>query len=335
MKQVLATVILLGSTSVFAAEIVKFRDGDVVYADQINGNFQVLKSRLDELQDEISNLRADVQRYHPPYSVPIERVYQFSGNIEQLEIPEGTYAAVFELFGAQGGDAEYGGLGGFVKAAISLDSSAEAYVVIGGAGFGNDELNGFNGGASEGGLAGGGATDVRIGGRTLEDRILVAGGGGQRALLGGTGFFAGGNGGGANGENGPSVEGSTGGEGGSQFGGGAGGLGNIQNGGQGKLGLGGVGDDDNGHGGGGYFGGGGGGSSGGLRRGGGGGGSSFVTDTARDVVFSQGVNLGNGKAGITFMLIDSDGDGAPDLCGPLCVAAGLIVDANSIDPSVK
>ena len=242
--QALVFNLVLGGSGAWGAELVQFKNGDVVYAEEINNNFQILLDAITELENSVSSLTSTVRYHHPGASVPIERSFQFSGSIQRLEIPEGTNSARFELFGGQGGDASYGGLGGLLRATLTLDASTEVYLVIGGAGFDNDQLNGFNGGASEGGLAGGGATDIRIGGQSLSDRLLVAGGGGQRAFLGGTGFFQGGAGGGTVGGDGPSVEASTGGKGGTQESGGSGGTGDIRNGERGQLGLGGVGDDN-------------------------------------------------------------------------------------------
>jgi len=348
MKQLLLFLPFFIVNFVNAAEITEFKNGDVADAEAINHNFRLLQNSLNALQGQFTELQAAVQALdfdgdgigngrdaYPHASLVLQRTYLgFSGAMASIQVPEGTQEVTFELFGAQGGDEESGGLGGYVKATLVLDQTAELHAVVGGAGFGNGSLNGFNGGGSDGlDRAGGGATDIRFGGTGLGDRILVAGGGGQRAFLGGTGFLPGGDGGGLVGGTGSDVSGASGGAGGSQSAGGAGGLGSIRNGGAGTLGLGGRGDDDNGHGGGGYFGGGGGGSSGGLLRGGGGGGSSYASPLAQDVLHIQSINQGNGKIVVAFKLEDSDGDGAPDTCEQQCIAVGMSVDLAPDDPS--
>ena len=244
-------------------------------------------------------------------------LFSFTGAEQHFVVPEGVEMLNLELYGAQGGDPELGGKGGYVKADLPVIGGDILYIYVGGAGFGhsNRNLNGWNGGGRDFNLpryilAGGGATDVRLGGNSLYDRILVAGGGGQRSI---NPAKVGGAGGGLVGQDGPDSSGATGGTGGSQVAGGLGGCGNIFCGarGNGSLGQGGKGDDDNGHGGGGYYGGGGGGSSGGVRRGGGGGGSSFIYEQAVEISNLQGIRAGDGQVVISYVL-DSDGDGILD-----------------------
>ena len=192
-----------------------------------------------------------------------------------------------------------------------------------------DDANGGDGGDGEGsgGGGGGGATDVRVGGTGLADRILVAGGGGGGGAAGPAGPGAAGGAGGA-----PATDGSDGllvpedeKGGGEAAGGGAGtatapGAGGTVNGvdsyepaptelgadGSGANGGdGGTAGDGGGGGGGGWFGGGGGGGGYGTSGAGGGGGSSYVAPAvgALNVSFVTGedpIQDGNGFAAITF-----------------------------------
>ena len=110
-----------------------------------------------------------------------------------------------QLSGAGGGNglnytnpsvyAGLGGRGGRVVGVISVNVGDPMYIFVGGAGqngkFNQDSIGGVNGGGSSqsgggatGNGSGGGATDIRIGGTALANRIVVAGGGG-----GGTGSF--------------------------------------------------------------------------------------------------------------------------------------------------
>ena len=243
--------------------------------------------------------------------------FAFTGTQQEFLVPAGVTQIVAEVYGAQGGDPTYGGKGGLVKAEIAVTAGELLYLNVGGAGFGHDDRNqnGWNGGgrdfnSSNYTLTGGGASDIRLGGVVLANRIVVAGGGGQRAIP----IAYGGAGGGDLGQDGPNVTSATGGTGGSQTAGGLGGCGNIYCGarGDGSLGQGGKGDGDNGHGGGGYYGGGGGGSSGGIKRGGGGGGSSYIDPSVEVIANDQGVREGDGFIKLTFGPVDTDGDGVPD-----------------------
>ena len=220
--------------------------------------------------------------------------FEMTGSHQILTIPDSINVITAEIYGAQGGDPEFGGLGGKVIVEIPVSNGEELILYVGAAGYGHNEtgLNGFNGGGNDGDvLSGGGASDIRKGGSSLSNRIVVAGGGGQRGLIyGEVGFIPGGNGGGLVGVAGPDVDSNTtGGAGGTQTDGGIGGCGTIYCRRDGVLGNGGPGDDNQGHGGGGYYGGGGGGSSGGIRRGAGGGGSSYISPDLVEIENLQGV----------------------------------------------
>jgi hypothetical protein len=189
---------------------------------------------------------------------------------------------------------------------------------------------GFNGGGAGGagtaesvfgqspGAGGGGASDVRLGGSDLTNRVSVGGGGGGAGGFNGGGA---GTGGGEEGGNGGNGDVATGGAGGTQSAGGAGGTTGSDPavGGDGSLGAGGAGAEGallnggGGGGGGGDFGGGGGGGvlPGNGSAAPGGGGSGFGGD------LTSGVDAGNGGNG-SVTLSYSVGDTS-------CLAAPLTI----------
>ena len=199
--------------------------------------------------------------------------FNYTGAAQDWVVPYGVTSASWDIYGAEGMGYDVvasrfrGGDGGRALATISVTGGSTVRVMVGGKGGINS--GGFNGGGNAQ-WGGGGATDIRIGGTALTDRVLVAGGGGagnancvgaSDSAFGGTGT------GGPNGWDGTFTGcGTTPGTGGTQSAGGS-----IN----GALGLGGAGIRSGG--GGGYYGGGGGGESGiGSTGGGGGGGSSYV-----------------------------------------------------------
>jgi hypothetical protein len=232
------------------------------------------------------------------------KTYEYTGAEQTFVVPQGITQLIVSAHGGEGSGqynvdlSSYPGRPGRVLALIPVQSGETLYVFVGASG----DHGGYNGGGQGGpygGSDGGGASDVRVGGDKLSNRIVVAAGGGG-AAFGGSSFTTGargGDGGGLIGGQG----GRGGGFGGRQHRGGAGGTG--ENGGQtgmhGKVGTGGTGAAGappstshgesgfgGGGGGGGYYGGGGGGgggpTSGGYASvgGGGGGGSSYVEKSA-------------------------------------------------------
>lgn len=232
------------------------------------------------------------------------QTFKFTGKPQLFKVPHVKWLQVV-VRGASGAEAAGGvARGGRVYALIPAALDRTLVVYVGGAG--NGAHGGFNGGGNGGlgyycsncsGYGGGGASDIRLAGDTLGDRVIVAGGGGGGAgsrngkYLGGTGGSGGGSTGanGGNGSSGSSYNcGGYGGGGGSQTAGGAGGSG-----GQCVTGSGYPGDDgsfgNGGTGGGGYGDGGGGGGGGGFYGGGGGGGGVFT--------LSYGIGGGGGGGG--------------------------------------
>jgi len=225
------------------------------------------------------------------------------GNYASVSVSEGEHSA--------SSNPQAGGKGGRVVCSLAVTAGQVLNIYVGGAGQTQtawaNAAGGFNGGGvgtTDGSLSvmaggGGGATDIRIGGTSLSDRVLVAGGGGGAGYAGtGVNAHNGGNGGGLTGANG-FFYGANGdarcGFGGTPTSGGAGGV-YVSAAASGSLGNGGMGASPSlgGGGGGGYYGGGGGSYSGG------GGGSSFTHATlVTGVAHTQGYNNGNGYAIIT------------------------------------
>jgi hypothetical protein len=197
----------------------------------------------------------------------------YTGCMQQVVIPNGVSQITIAAFGAQGvGMNGYiPGNGGMAAGILTVTPGQILYVYVGG-------QTGFNGGgAGQNGANGGDASDVRMGGNTLANRILVAGGGGG---AGGDNWQC--NVGAGHGGGGTAV--------GSNFFGGGGGAGYTSG-----TGCGTNGGNVGGTGGSGYHGGGGGGGAAGNNCGAGrGGGGSSWTGTLAFPTFSAGVQTGNG-----------------------------------------
>ena len=206
--------------------------------------------------------------------------FAYTGAVQTWTVPPGVFALNITAQGAAGSNiVSSGGGGGVVKATLAVTSGQILNIYVGGK---NDGYNG--GGQLPTNKKGGGATDIRIGGTILTDRVLVAGGGGSTGSGGG-----GGNGGGTTG--GTSTLGFNNGGGGTQLAGGVGGGGASS----GTLGFGGDGGTNGAGGGGGYYGG------GGSQSAGGGGGSSYTNSSCTAVTHTQGQNTGsNGYLAITY-----------------------------------
>ncbi|HWL38122.1 MAG TPA: glycine rich domain-containing protein [Frankiaceae bacterium] len=256
---------------------------------------------------------------------------------ESYVVPPAVVALDVLLAGASGGTNETAGLGGTVAARINVAPGTVLTVNAGCA-------NGYNGG----GLAryrrnGGGASDIRTGAATLNDRIVVAGAGGGAGHLdgaaGGSGGFIGTRGAfGVDRQTGAVLYG---GDGGSRTHGGSAGrvlIGSrcqlVDYPGDGEFGSGGGGavpvpgsGGTGGGGGGGYYGGGGGDAT--CNGGGaGGGGSSFGPP---DAVFATGVNLGDGYVEITPASAPAVSTPSPTFASDDCAGGTLIADVIAAD----
>lgn len=247
--------------------------------------------------------------------------FAYSGDYYQWTAPvSGNYT--FELWGAQGGNAQYsgtvntyGGMGGYATGTKSLTSGQILYIYVGGQGTSStnslsDSLSGgWNGGGngwngsttSYRGSGGGGASDIRLGGTALTDRFIVAGAGGGGVYFSAYGTNYPGAGGGLTGLDGttgnyPSTGYNYSGRGGTQSAGGTGGT----NGSSGLAGASGLGGNTNyysggygeGGGGAGYFGGGGSGT--GMASGGG---SSYVAGVTSGSTIAGNASMPNPSGG--------------------------------------
>lgn len=117
------------------------------------------------------------------------KTYTFSAGTNNVFLAPCTGTYNIELAGAKGGN-KNGGAGAIVSGNIHLERKTKLSIVVGSSG--GKHIAGYNGGGL-GFYGGGGATDVRIGGTGLANRIMVAGGGG------GGGNYAGGSAGGQTG----------------------------------------------------------------------------------------------------------------------------------------
>ncbi len=229
--------------------------------------------------------------------------FSYTGSVQTFVVPACGTTLTIDATGAQGGNSfnhnnSLGGKGGHVQSKLIVPPGATLYLTVGEMPV---ERDGGFGGGGDGvqdpgqptwiGAGGGGASDIRLSGQSLSDRILVAAGGGGACPNTPSDF--GGVGGGLNGGSGNSNSPGSEGKGASQSAGGAGGTrSGYLPGQQGSSGQGGKAGANTagGGGGGGWFGGGGG------SWGGGGGGSSWVKpDISSNVTNTPGYNSGHGK----------------------------------------
>ncbi|MCH5159106.1 MAG: hypothetical protein J1F33_07925, partial [Clostridiales bacterium] len=106
--------------------------------------------------------------------------YNYSGTYKSVTLPKGTFT--FTVYGAQGNVGGYGttaGLGGTATGTYTITAaSAVLYIYVGGQGGYNGGSSGGTGRSGNSGGNGGGASDIRVGGTALGNRVIVAGGGG-------------------------------------------------------------------------------------------------------------------------------------------------------------
>ncbi len=136
--------------------------------------------------------------------------FAYTGAAQTWTVPAGVTQVTLDLRGAQGGASyvsatglrqEDGGLGGQTQGSLTVTPGQVLHLYVGGqaADVGNvtPAPGGFNGGGDGGqwGAGGGGATDVRVGGTALANRVAVAGGGG--VFYRGCSAYAAGGGGGS------------------------------------------------------------------------------------------------------------------------------------------
>jgi hypothetical protein len=246
----------------------------------------------------------------PCNTAPVSQIFNYTGAQQMFIVPTGVTVITVDAYGAQGGanwvsNVNYGG---YVQADIPVVPGDTIFIYVGEQPTGL--TGGWNGGGNgeTGGIGGGGASDIRIGGTTYNDRVIVAGGAGGAGYWSSTHVY-GGLGGGLVG--GPGYRGTTanpGGDPGTQTTSGNGTCISTNN----PICTGGFGYGGapsscgcEGYGGGaGWYGGAG---SGNCR--GGGGGSSYTIPTATNVTHLQGVRVGHGEITISY-----------DSLGPVTIA---------------
>jgi hypothetical protein len=260
------------------------------------------------------------------------QTFNYTGAMQTFVVPVCVTSIDLDVIGAQGGGDNSvggpGGMGGRVEARMSVTPGQTLNIFVGGQGdlTGTPGYNGggagANGSAGSPGGGGGGASDIRINGTALSDRVIVAGGGGGGTENGGA--APGGNGGGLIGQDGNMGDnlwgctGLTAATGGTQTTGGLAGVssGCSWNGNDGVFGIGG---DTyplyrSAGGGGGWYGG------GGAHNGGGGaGGSSYTDPSMTNIIHTQGYQSSDGIVILTY----APGPATPDnISGPAIVCIG-------------
>lgn len=238
-----------------------------------------------------------------------QTTFTYTGASQSFVVPTGVTSLLITAAGAENG--------GLTTATIPVTAGATLDVEVGGAD--TNGSGGYNGGGAGGtsfgttGPGGGGASDVRVGGTALSNRVVVAGAGGGgvcETLPGGCGGAGGGLTGGAGGGGAGGATQTAGGVGGGPCGpdaaGGTSGISGVGGSGGGSS----IGANLNGGGGGGGWYGGGGGGGWGLPVNsgpctteppfGGGGGSSYAEPSATNVTMTQGGQSGNGYVTIVW-----------------------------------
>ena len=139
------------------------------------------------------------------------KTFNYTGSEQTYIVPKGVTQLTVVAHGGEGaGTSTYPstntpGRPGRVHAIIPVHAGEKLYVFVGGSGihggFNGGGAGGASGSGSQMGNPGGGASDVRAGGDTLANRIIVAaGGGGAGEAIFDYAYAYGGNGGGLSGE---------------------------------------------------------------------------------------------------------------------------------------
>lgn len=243
-------------------------------------------------------------------SLPFSTASSFSSmGTYEYTVPADVTSVTFDISGAAGGRdtalASVAGLGGRLTGVLAVNPGDVLSVTNGGVGMDGmmGGMGGFNGGGDgmNFGGGGGGATDIRLNGTTLGDRVAIAGGGGgagyddaaHNTINGGDGGSLSATNGGMNSDGAMAIGGDqlTGGIGATYTG--------FAPGGDGASAMGGVASADgvSGGGGAGYFGGG-----GGVWSGGGGGSSYSDALLVSTPAHTSGSNNGDGHAHISYSI---------------------------------
>src|SRR5579871_2137271 len=135
------------------------------------------------------------------------KTFNYTGKEQHFTVPPNVTKVTIVAIGAHGGGfhGSVRALPGRTRAIVPVTPGEQLAVFVGGHGTNRSshtkpDDGGFNGGGGGGdgggtgeGWGGGGASDVRQGGDSPQDRIVIAGGGGGLASTGGSGYggFAG------------------------------------------------------------------------------------------------------------------------------------------------
>jgi hypothetical protein len=113
----------------------------------------------------------------------IQITFSYSGDVQDYTIPNDLVGTSIhlDLAGASGGtSSSSSGYGARIVSTLQVSAGKLLHIYVGGTS--SDRVGGWNGGGYGGpnysGLGGGGASDIRISGVALTNRVVVAGGGG-------------------------------------------------------------------------------------------------------------------------------------------------------------
>jgi len=150
------------------------------------------------------------------WAQPVEQTFNFTGGQQSFVVPNGVTSIHIQAWGAEGATVipeAPAGLGGFAEGDLAVTPGQTLEIFVGGQGTAISESfggGGFNGGGDANSVSpsvirggGGGASDVRVDGISLNNRVIVAAGDGGACS---TQNNPGGNGGGLTGNPGGSNE---------------------------------------------------------------------------------------------------------------------------------
>ncbi len=113
--------------------------------------------------------------------------FNYTGSMQSWVVPPCVYTINVVIAGAKGGGTN-GGNGARITANIAVTPGQTLYIYCGGMGNLGSNSGGWNGGGTGhnswgnySSWGGGGASDIRINGTALLNRVIVAGGGGGRS----------------------------------------------------------------------------------------------------------------------------------------------------------
>ena len=117
------------------------------------------------------------------------QTFNYTGNVQTWTVPPCVTSINVIVAGAKGGG-NIGGNGARISATIAVTPGQILNIYVGGQGSCGNNSGGWNGGgtgfasnpanANYNSCGGGGASDIRIGGTALGNRVIVAGGGGGK-----------------------------------------------------------------------------------------------------------------------------------------------------------